>query len=70
MSGAANCPLCGREGECGVASGKLIEDCWCAKASFPPGLLARVPAESRDRACICQACAEKHRETGADTEAI
>ena len=31
--------------------------CWCSQATFPPELLARVPAEARRRACICPACA-------------
>jgi hypothetical protein len=31
--------------------------CWCTQAEFSPALLARVPAEARDRACICASCA-------------
>jgi hypothetical protein len=31
--------------------------CWCVAASFPPGLLARVPEADRAVTCICAACA-------------
>lgn len=63
MSEEKVCPLCGRSSECGVAAGKGIEECWCSRVCFPPDLLARVPAEMRDRACICAACAQMHLET-------
>ena len=31
--------------------------CWCTQLDFTTELLARVPAQARDRACICPACA-------------
>lgn len=52
-----DCPLCGGPNDCAPArSGDLATPCWCRDASFPPGLLARVPAADAGRACICPAC--------------
>ena len=51
------CPLCGQPNECQLATkGDCKGPCWCVNEDFPPELLARVPEESRDCACICQRC--------------
>ncbi len=52
------CPLCGGANACGVES---TRPCWCAGECFPAGLLARVPAQARNRACICKACVEAYQ---------
>jgi prepilin-type processing-associated H-X9-DG protein/prepilin-type N-terminal cleavage/methylation domain-containing protein len=54
------CPLCGGPNDCllcapGVARGP----CWCVGAGLPSELLARVPENLRNRACICRTCVEK-----------
>jgi len=54
------CPLCGGPNDCllcapGVARGP----CWCVGAGLPSELLARVPENLRNRACICQTCVKK-----------
>ncbi|MGE0874985.1 MAG: cysteine-rich CWC family protein [Burkholderiales bacterium] len=54
----ARCPLCGEQNACEMAAGSG-KPCWCATLDFPAALLARVPAEARDKACICRACVEK-----------
>jgi hypothetical protein len=41
------------ERESGVAQGP----CWCTRVDFGAELLARVPAQARDQACICPSCA-------------
>ncbi|MBE7940430.1 MULTISPECIES: cysteine-rich CWC family protein [Ramlibacter] len=55
------CPLCGQPNQCAAErrreTGQPQAPCWCVSAHFPPELLARVPADARDRACICPACA-------------
>lgn len=51
-----NCPLCGNDSGCGLEAGKPIEQCWCSRAAFPERLKTRVPAELRERACVCEAC--------------
>lgn len=51
-----NCPLCGNDSGCGLEAGKPIEACWCSRAAFPEQLKKRVPAELRERACVCETC--------------
>jgi prepilin-type N-terminal cleavage/methylation domain-containing protein/prepilin-type processing-associated H-X9-DG protein len=54
------CPLCGQVNACRLCPpdrGK--ETCWCERIEIPAGLLARVPKNLRNRACICRDCVEK-----------
>lgn len=54
------CPLCGGPNACqpcAPAAGK--DPCWCFNVTIPEALRARVPENSRNRACICQACVEQ-----------
>ena len=54
------CPLCGGDNQCEPARcGWLDVDCWCSHASFPPALLAQVPAHLKHKACICPTCLKK-----------
>ncbi|MCW8832273.1 MAG: cysteine-rich CWC family protein [Colwellia sp.] len=53
------CPLCKQNNACAnVLSTNGEQACWCANPdiSFPKGLLEKLPAADRGRACICQAC--------------
>jgi len=53
-----DCPLCGRANDCAaVRLGRHDVACWCGNVQFDPAALARVPAEQRNKACLCQACA-------------
>lgn len=64
-SGAAECcPLCSGPNECQQCTSAAYKGpCWCASVSIPEELLARVPAESRRRACLCRGCVTTfHRE--------
>jgi hypothetical protein len=36
--------------------------CWCTAAKFDMDLLERVPAEKRNLACICAACAKSNED--------
>ncbi|MCC5844413.1 MAG: cysteine-rich CWC family protein [Verrucomicrobia bacterium] len=57
----STCPLCGRPNHCGACSNAA--SCWCAEIVIPAELIARVPAASRNKACICGLCVEEfHRE--------
>ena len=64
----AQCPLCGGSNECLLCSPVAYKgQCWCVQEDFPAELLARVPENLRNRACVCRACVEKFRlekETG------
>jgi prepilin-type N-terminal cleavage/methylation domain-containing protein/prepilin-type processing-associated H-X9-DG protein len=58
----AACPLCGASNECQLCSPHVFKgQCWCAHEEIAPELLARVPENFRDRACICRSCVEKFR---------
>lgn len=56
------CPLCGQVNQCAMeverATGVKQPPCWCTEASFDAALLAGIPAQARDIACICPACAQ------------
>jgi hypothetical protein len=51
------CPLCGQPNDCQLCGTDVYNGaCWCAGVSIPEELLARVPPNLRNRACICQSC--------------
>jgi len=55
----SQCPLCGAANECQLCSPAAHKGpCWCAKVEMPEVLLARVPENFRNRACICRHCVE------------
>lgn len=59
---APRCPLCGRANACAAsAAGCFDVACWCTTVTIPPALLARVPPEAVNRACICRDCVEAFR---------
>ena len=39
------------------ATGHKQPPCWCTNASFSEQLLARMPQEAGNKACVCTACA-------------
>jgi Cysteine-rich CWC len=59
---ANTCPLCGQENLCAMVlerdTGLKQTPCWCTAVTFEADLLARVPAEKRNLACICAKCAQ------------
>lgn len=56
----ALCPLCGQTNGCQLCSPATYKGpCWCATAEMPVELLALVPENARNRACICVNCLEK-----------
>ena len=58
----AACPLCGGSNECQLCSADARKGrCWCFSVGMPDALLARVPENLRNRACICLRCVEKFR---------
>jgi len=58
----ACCPLCGGANACQLCSPAAYKgQCWCAREEFPAELLARVPENLRNRACVCRACLEEFR---------
>jgi prepilin-type N-terminal cleavage/methylation domain-containing protein/prepilin-type processing-associated H-X9-DG protein len=54
------CPLCGAANGCQLCSPATYKgSCWCARVEIPGELLACVPENLRNRACICRNCVEK-----------
>lgn len=60
---ATLCPLCGKRNLCAMEvereTGQKQPPCWCTQVDFSADLLARVPGDRKDLACICQACAAR-----------
>jgi len=64
------CPLCGGVNDCQLCTISAYKgSCWCMNAQIPDELLATVPAESRNRACICRGCVERFHQTNKITNA-
>jgi hypothetical protein len=59
---ASRCPLCGGANDCQLCTADAYKGpCWCFRAKTED-LLAQVPADLRNKARICRACATKfHR---------
>src|SRR5258706_7304287 len=54
------CPLCGGANGCQLCGACPYKGpCWCVSVKIPDELLARVPPELRNRACICQDCVNR-----------
>ena len=57
------CPICGENNQCAMEierkTGVKQDACWCTTAKFDELLLSRIPAEKRNLACICAACAKR-----------
>jgi len=54
------CPLCGGLNDCQLCSAPPAKaPCWCTQVEIPAALIARVPENLRNRACICRPCVEK-----------
>ncbi|MCA3010245.1 MAG: cysteine-rich CWC family protein [Phycisphaerales bacterium] len=57
---AAHCPLCGQPNACALAdrtATRSCSDCWCARTTIAPAVLARIPVAARGVACVCARCA-------------
>ncbi|MEP6914739.1 MAG: cysteine-rich CWC family protein [Acidobacteriota bacterium] len=55
METVSTCPLCGGPNQCGNALGKSA--CWCYSTVIPDEVLAKIPEDQRDVACVCARCA-------------
>jgi hypothetical protein len=68
----AHCPLCGGPNGCPLARpGTDPAGCWCHQTEFPESILARIPPEARDVACVCHACvAQARRREGWNPRAL
>ena len=52
------CPLCGLSNQCTMADARTVgQACWCFSETIDPARLDALPAELRNRACLCPRCA-------------
>ena len=62
LNTANKCPLCGYVNQCAMEiereTGLKQAPCWCTGVKFDADMLARMPAEKRNLACICEKCAQ------------
>jgi hypothetical protein len=59
----ALCPLCGKPNQCARLKGAPEGTCWCVSETFPPQILELVPVAKKGKACVCQDCLKKYRQT-------
>lgn len=53
---STKCSLCGAPNGCGAAQGK--DTCWCTAVQIPKEVYDRIPADLKNKVCICKKCAE------------
>ncbi|MFK8332499.1 cysteine-rich CWC family protein [Pseudomonas sp. BJa5] len=59
MNDTRRCPACGASNHCSLADPRTAaQACWCYGVSIDPKVLDALPAELRDKACLCPRCAE------------
>jgi len=57
MHNPERCPLCGHLNDCQLCTTDAYKgSCWCAQVKIPHELLAQIPAELLNQACICKSC--------------
>ena len=55
---ASRCPLCGFSNQCSLADPRTVDQaCWCFSETIDPARLEALPAELREKACLCPRCA-------------
>jgi len=57
-TGSDICPVCGQSNRCTLADPRTVDQpCWCFSETIDPAVLAALPEELRDKACLCPGCA-------------
>ncbi|MBO9548815.1 cysteine-rich CWC family protein [Pseudomonas sp.] len=58
MNDSQHCPACGALNQCSLADPRsATQACWCYGVTIDPAVLQALPAELRDKACLCPRCA-------------
>jgi hypothetical protein len=58
MPDTQHCPACGAMNDCALADpASAARACWCYAVSIDPQVLAALPDEQRNKACLCPRCA-------------
>lgn len=65
------CPACGAPNDCSLANPITADRaCWCYGVNIDPTVLEALPAELRDKSCLCQRCARVDDQLRADARPI
>ncbi|MFK3797720.1 cysteine-rich CWC family protein [Pseudomonas sp. NPDC088444] len=52
------CPVCGQSNRCTLADPRTVDRaCWCFTETIDPAVLAALPEDVRNKACLCPRCA-------------
>jgi hypothetical protein len=67
ISETSICPLCGKPNMCEMVKKNPqttgpAPECWCTALEIPAGLLERIPADKRGKACVCRDCVEAYKQ--------
>jgi hypothetical protein len=58
VNDAERCPRCGQANRCAQAGQtQAVADCWCFHTPIEQSLIDQLPAEQRDKSCLCPNCA-------------
>ncbi len=70
MCYSLTCPLCQGSNQCALAqTGESKSQCWCMQARIAPEILAKIPRDQLNKACICPNCAAQQAGSAQQTEA-
>jgi len=59
MPDPQHCPACGALNQCGLADPRnATQGCWCFEVVIDSAVIEALPAELRDKACLCPRCAQ------------
>ena len=65
------CPACGAPNDCSLANPITADRaCWCYGVNIDPAVLEALPAELRDKSCLCPRCARVNDQLRADAQPI
>lgn len=56
-----SCPICALSNNC-LAGTDDVAKCWCMNKQFDEWVLAQIPEQFKNKACICEGCYTKYRE--------
>ncbi|MDF9755385.1 hypothetical protein ACVWY1_001370 [Pseudomonas sp. TE6288] len=59
MPDPQRCPACGALNQCGLTDPRnATQGCWCFEVDIDSAVIEALPAELRNKACLCPRCAQ------------
>jgi hypothetical protein len=63
------CPACGFSNRCTLADPRTADKpCWCFSVEIDPAVIASLPEELRNKACLCPKCASVQQAEKTDSD--